>query len=101
MRTVMFRTGVACFLVVLTASIARAGDSVAADEELLKQAGAATDGAGLLEFFRKRTTDDLDADRVKKLIADLGDEDFDTRERASAKLAALGARVKALLQKAT
>jgi HEAT repeat protein len=88
-------------IVLLTTSAALAVDSATADEELLKQAGVQTDGPGLLEFFRKRTVDGNDADRIKKLIADLGNEDFDTRERASAQLAAIGARAKPFLQAAT
>ena len=101
MRMVYLRSGMACLLVALTASTVCAVDSVTADEELLKQAGTDTDGPGLLEFFRKRTVDGGDADRIKKLVTDLGSEDFETRESASAQLAALGGRAKALLREAT
>lgn len=100
MRTVPILCGVAFLLVALPASTARAADPVAADETLLKQAGAGTDGPGLLEFFRKRTVDGNDADRIKKLIVNLGAEEFDTRESASAQLAALGARARPLLKHA-
>ena len=101
MRTIKIGYGTACLLVVLAASTVWAVDSVPADEELVKQAGADTDGPGLLEFFRKRTIDGNDAERIKKLVADLGSEDFDTRESASGQLAALGSRAKSFLQEAT
>src|SRR5262249_41595568 len=62
--------------------------------------GVATDGPSLLEFFRKRTVDGDDREHIQKLIKELGSEDFETREVASGKLAALGARAKPLLKAA-
>lgn len=101
MRTVAIRCGLAAGIVALTASALFAVDSISTDEELVKQAGATTDGPGLLDFFRKRTVDGGDADRIKKLIVDLGSEDFDVRESASARLAALGAHARPFLKTAT
>ncbi len=100
MRIVNLRFWMACLLVALTASTVCAVDSITADEELLKQAGTDTDGPGLLEFFRKRTVDGNDVTRIKKLVTELGSEDFDTRESASAQLAALGSRSKPFLKEA-
>src|SRR5262249_15539180 len=72
-------------------------DAAKADEEFLKNAGVATDGASLLEFFRKRTVDGDETAHIQKLIKELGSDDFDTREKATGQLAAIGARAKKLL----
>jgi HEAT repeat protein len=70
-----------------------------ADEKRLLAAGLKTDGQALLEFFRKRTVQ-AGPDRVRLLIKDLGARSFNTRERASKELIALGARSVPDLQKA-
>ena len=41
---------------------------LAEDEQLLKQAKVATDGPGLLEFFKKQTPTDADRKRVAELM---------------------------------
>lgn len=73
----------------------------ASDEALLRDAKIPTDGAGLIEFLRKRTVDSADKARLEALIVQLGDDSFAVREQASAQLVATGARAKPLLQKAT
>jgi hypothetical protein len=100
MRTCDVRWGIVCVAVALGAAAVSAADPSAADEELLKKAGVGTDGAALLEFFRGRTVDGGDQERIEKLIKDLGSDDFETREAASGRLAGIGARAKPLLKAA-
>ncbi len=75
-------------------------DQVAADTELLRSAGVATDGPGLIEYFRKRVVNDHDREQVAKLIRDLSNEDFDVREKATAALTTIGAPARPQLQDA-
>src|SRR5262249_52815459 len=65
-------------------------EPAAADERTLKDAGLATDGAALVDFFRKRTVTEDQRDRVKVLIRDLADKSFAVREKASKELVLLG-----------
>lgn len=60
------------------------------DEALLKKAKLKTDGASLLEYLSKRTPVGADTAKIKKLIEQLGDDDFDAREKATAALIAIG-----------
>ncbi|MFL5244959.1 MAG: HEAT repeat domain-containing protein [Gemmataceae bacterium] len=62
----------------------------AEDEKLLATAGLATDGPGLLEFFRKRTLGEAEVKRLGLLIPQLGDNDFVKRQKASDALAVAG-----------
>jgi HEAT repeat protein len=62
----------------------------AADEKTLKDAGVKNDGASLLAFFRKRTSTDADHDRLLEAVRLLGDDNFRTREKATARLTAAG-----------
>jgi hypothetical protein len=62
----------------------------AADEKTLSAAGVKNDGASLLEFFRKRTSTDIDHDRLREAVRLLGDDDFRTRQKATAQLTAAG-----------
>ncbi len=84
-----------------TSTVTAAGNkaNTAADEQTLKTYGIDTTDQALLEFFRKRT---LDQDRAKvhDYIRDLGDDAYETRERASAKLVALGSAAEPYLRKA-
>jgi hypothetical protein len=73
---------------------------VAVDEQTLKDAKVASDGPGLLAFLRKRGISDADLARLKKLIRDLGDDSFETRQKASAKLVEAGAVAVPLLREA-
>jgi hypothetical protein len=75
-------------------------DPVKQDEETLKAAKIATDGPGLLEFFRRRTLTNADLKRIKELIHDLGDDSFETRQNASAQLVNIGAPAVPLLKQA-
>jgi HEAT repeat protein len=65
-------------------------DETARDEQTLRAAKVGTDGAALVEFFRKRVGSEATRARARELIKQLGDDSFDLREKASADLAALG-----------
>jgi hypothetical protein len=60
--------------------------TVAANGALLKAAGLTGDGPALLDFFRKRTVQSVDLEKIQSLIHQLDDESFQVRERASAEL---------------
>ncbi len=60
-----------------------------------------TDGPSLLAAFRKRTLTPEDLTKVMSLIENLGDKSFTARERASADLVAMGAKIRPLLHQAT
>ncbi|HVS39601.1 MAG TPA: HEAT repeat domain-containing protein [Gemmataceae bacterium] len=49
-----------------------------------------TEGAVSLEEFRKRTLTELDNDKADKLIHQLGDKEFDVRQKARLELQAMG-----------
>src|SRR5205085_407472 len=68
------------------------------DEQVLKNAGIGTNGADVLEFFRKRTLTADDLRTVPRLVRQLGDNDFDQREEASKKLTDFGPPVLPLLR---
>jgi HEAT repeat protein len=92
----------ACGLALLVAPArAEEATSTAADEMVLKAANVGTDGASLLEFFRKRTRKESDSARIRKLIEQLGDESYDLREKASQELIETGAAARPPLLKAT
>jgi HEAT repeat protein len=65
-------------------------DSAAASEQILNNAKIATDNPTLLEFLRKRTVDESKRNQAKPLLRDLGNAEFDTREKAERELLALG-----------
>lgn len=71
-----------------------------ADVEMLKAHGIATDGPGLLAFFRQRTSDVSDTTRIKALVRQLGDDQFKQREKASKQLVMIGPRARPFLQEA-
>jgi len=77
----------------LSVGAARGGE----DEQLLKQAGVATDDAGLLQFFRKQSPNEAE---LRALIGKLGDDSFDVREKASADLSHLGSTAEPFLREA-
>src|SRR5438105_2095194 len=94
--------------VLFAACVALGGNRTAAepgptadDERTLRAAHVGTDVPSLLEFFRKRTINDLDSNRIEKLIAQLGDDSFNVRQKASAELVALGNVAVPLLSQAT
>jgi HEAT repeat protein len=76
-------------------------DPTAQDEKTLTEARVTADGQGLLEFFRKRTISNADQERIKKLIANLGDDSFEVRQNASAQLTTIGPPAVPFLKEAT
>src|SRR5262245_43249129 len=80
----------ACTLLALGGARASEPNSTAADEKVLKQAEVGTDGPALLEFFRKRTVTEADRSRIESLVKQLGDADFEARQKASAALVEMG-----------
>src|SRR5205807_2443462 len=58
---------------------------------MLRDLGLGTDGPALLDYFKKRTFPEANPRETAILIAQLGDEDFDVRERAYDRLLVLGA----------
>jgi HEAT repeat protein len=70
------------------------------DEKVLKDSGVATDGPGLLAYLRKRTLGPDGEARLRKLVKDLGDDEFEVRQKAVEGLVALGLRARAALRAA-
>jgi hypothetical protein len=68
-----------------------------ADERILKEGGFATDDPSLISFFRNRTPK---TEEIKTLIKNLGDEDFDVREKATRTLIGLGSVADGYLREA-
>ncbi len=60
------------------------------DELKLQAAGLATDGPGLLEFFKQRTVSTVSRDKLAALIDKLADKDADERGKAYRELVGLG-----------
>src|SRR5262245_31172892 len=71
-----------------------------ADERVLREAHIGTDGPALLAFFKKRIVSSADREKIAVLIKNLGDDEFQVREKASADLIALGGRAEAQLREA-
>src|SRR2546429_8737426 len=69
-----------------------------AAENVLKEKGVPTDGAGLLKYFKDRTLSQADLDRLAGIVRKLGDNDFDTREKATRDLIAAGRPAVTLLK---
>jgi hypothetical protein len=60
------------------------------DQQVLREAKVATDGANLLAFLRSRTLDEDDAAKLEGLVRRLGDNSYEEREKASAALTGYG-----------
>ena len=67
-----------------------AKENLAQDVKLLQDAGVATDGLGLLEFFRKKTLSEAQRRQIEELIQQLGSKNFAVREKATKQLITLG-----------
>lgn len=93
----------AVFLCALLAVFAPAAepDPREYDKNLLQQAGLPTDAPGLLQFFRSRTFNDASRQRAAELIKQLGNDDFDIREKAMKNIVILGASAESFLRRAT
>ncbi len=78
----------------------RSPGPAADDERLLKAAGVGADGPALLEFVKKRTLSDEKLAAIKAMIDQLGDDDFEKREKAVAGLKEHGSLAAPLLREA-
>ena len=96
------RHGVA--LALLFAALLGSGPAPAAeptpDERILIDNKVPTDGPGLLTFVRRLVSDQKSDAKLKKLVQQLGDDEFDTREEATRLLAAAGPPARPFLQEA-
>src|SRR5207247_2247853 len=63
---------------------------LAADVKLLQGAGVATDGPGLLEFFRKKSPTHDQCRQIEELIQQLRSKQYKVRDQATRQLIALG-----------
>jgi hypothetical protein len=68
------------------------------DERILTDNNVPTDGPGLLAFVRGLVLDEKSEARLKALVKQLGDDDFDKREEATRLLVAAGAPARPFLQ---
>jgi hypothetical protein len=60
------------------------------DEQKLKDAGLATTGPALVDFFRRQTLTHAAQDKIATLVQQLGDKSFKVRDQASTELPRLG-----------
>lgn len=60
------------------------------DEKVLASAGIPSDEKSLIDFLSRRSRETADKSQIKLLISKLGDDSFEERELASARLCALG-----------
>src|SRR5262249_25642584 len=64
-----------------------------------KDAGVGTDGAALLDFFRKRTPSDADRQQMEQWVKQLGHATYRVREQATRELKLRGAPALPLVKK--
>jgi hypothetical protein len=69
-------------------------------EKTLQEAKVETDGASLLRFFRERTLTEADITRLGDAVRRLGDDDFETREKAVDELIRAGRKALPFLRAA-
>ena len=79
-----------CLLLAWAGSARAQVKEEAIDELKLQAAGLATDGPGLLDFFRHRTLASVAPEKLETLIDKLGDKDAAGRTRAARELVGLG-----------
>ena len=70
------------------------------DEKFLAQAKVATDGPGLIEFLRNRIASEEKLREIDKLVAQLGDDSFEVRDKATDKLREFGGLAAPALRRA-
>ncbi len=75
-------------------------DTTKADEDAVKSAGLAVDDNALMQFFRDKTLEDADRDKILKCIGNLGSDSFAVRESASNELLKIGGKAASLLRQA-
>jgi hypothetical protein len=99
MRRRCLLAALACLVLPAMPTARAVADTTPDDEQVLRKAGIATDGAGLLRFFRQRAHA-ADETRIQALIRQLGDDQFKLREKASHQLVSIGSRARPYLQAA-
>jgi hypothetical protein len=70
------------------------------DLKTLRAAQVATDGPGLLDYFRRRTIGESERERIVALIQQLGDDSYAVRDRATSALSQYGLPAVGLLRQA-
>ncbi len=75
--------------------------TIRADEDLLRSAEIQIDGPGLLRYLRLQTLRENDRARIEVLIKQLGADDYEKREQATADLIQKGSLASQPLQQAT
>jgi hypothetical protein len=63
---------------------------IAYNDKVLRDAGLPSDPAGLLTFFRSQVLSEADQQRLKQAVVNLGNEQFEVREKASQELIEAG-----------
>jgi HEAT repeat protein len=81
-------------------ALAAGAELDAADVKLMREAGLTLDNNALLAFLRARTLAEIDRTKILALVRQLGDDDFEVRDRSSAQLETLGAPAVPLLRQA-
>jgi hypothetical protein len=69
--------------------------------QMLKAAGRATDDRALVSLLRQQVIDEKSRKHLQALIEDLGDDEFDRREKATAELIRIGLPALPYVQKAS
>jgi HEAT repeat protein len=81
---------VALLLAALRPAAAADADTTLSDEQTLRAAGLRTDGASLLEFFRRRTLASVEPEQLAVLVKRLGGGPDAGRDKAAEELVGLG-----------
>src|SRR5207302_823921 len=94
-----------CAVLVLGCALALAAgpagaEDLKADLSALRRAGVDPDGPALVRYFEKRTVSEEKRAKIAGLIARLGADEYDAREKATAELTDLGGLGRALLTQA-
>jgi len=94
--------GLALLLAAFLTSTGHAAEpgQVTSDTATLKKADVASDGASLVEFFRRRIANDSQEETIKKHIELLGDRKFSNRRKAMDDLLKIGPPAMAQLEQA-
>ncbi|HEY1858800.1 MAG TPA: HEAT repeat domain-containing protein, partial [Gemmataceae bacterium] len=71
-----------------------------ADVKVMREAGLTLDNNALLAFLRARTLAEIDRTKILALVRQLGDDDFEVRDKSSRQLETLGAPAVPLLRQA-
>jgi HEAT repeats/PQQ-like domain len=92
MRRIHRVPAIAVTLLLLTSAISPGDgpENTSSDEKVLREAKVKTDGPALLDFIRTRIIADVDAGKIRGWIKDLGNDNFDVREKATQELIRLG-----------